>query len=63
MFGDKEIFDFFKKLDIETDIKRQNILFREDFNQGDESTKINCVLIDKITVVTKEGEFGDVELE
>lgn len=63
MFDDKEIFGFFKKLDIETDIKRQKILFREDFNQGDESIKINYILIDKITEATKKGEFRDAELE
>jgi hypothetical protein len=63
MFNDKETYDFFKKLDIETGVKRQKVLSQGDFYQNDKSTEIECILIDKVTVATKEEGFRDAELE
>ncbi|PHP45822.1 hypothetical protein B6V01_002240 [Methanosarcinales archaeon ex4572_44] len=63
MFKEKEIDDFFKELAIDTDIKRQKILSQGDYSQKDESNKINRILIDKITVISKKDGFEDAELE
>lgn len=63
MFNEKEIDDFFKKLDIDTDIKRQKILSQSDYSKKDESNKINCILIDKKTVIQKKEGFKDGKLE
>ncbi|HHI30874.1 MAG TPA: hypothetical protein ENL17_04090 [Candidatus Methanoperedenaceae archaeon] len=63
MFKEKEIDDFFKELAIDTDIKRQKILSQGDYSQKDESNKINRILIDKITVISKKDGLEDAELE
>jgi len=63
MFKEREIYDCFKSLGIETDVKRQKILSQWDFTQEDEPKKINCILLDKTTVSPQKEGLEDAKLE